>query len=50
MTFPCFQHFSICKVYKANGDIYYNVYDEDDNLQNSFRSLKEAKEWTKIFK
>ena len=42
--------FSIMKVYEKNGDIYYDVYDEDDNLQNSFKSLKEAKEWTKIFR
>jgi hypothetical protein len=42
--------FSICKVYEANGDIYYDVYDQNDDCQNSFRTLKEAQEWAKIFK
>lgn len=40
--------FSICKVYEENG-IFYDVYDEDDNLQNSFKTLDQAKKWTKIF-
>ena len=42
--------FSICKVYESNNKIFYDVYDSDDNLQNSFRTLSEAKEWTRLFK
>lgn len=40
--------YTIDKVTEKNGDIYYDVYDNKQNLQNSFRTVKEAREWAKM--
>ena len=37
--------YTIDKVKEEDGNIYYDVYDFDDNLQNTFRTLKEARNW-----
>lgn len=40
--------YKIDKVTEKDGKVYYDVYDKDDNLQNSFYSLKEAREWARF--
>lgn len=40
--------YTIDKVTEENGDIYYDVYDEEQNLQNIFRTVKEARAWAKM--
>lgn len=40
--------FTIDKVTEEDGSIYYDVYDRDDNLQNSFRTAKDAREWARM--
>lgn len=36
-------------IVKASGcKTMYHVYDEDDNIQNVFKTLKEAREWAKM--
>lgn len=40
--------FRIDKVTEPNGDIFYDVYDEEDNLQNVFRNIKDARRWARM--
>ena len=40
--------YTIDKVTEANGDIYYDVYDKEENLQNTFDSAAKARAWAKM--
>ena len=40
--------YSIDKVTEKDGNIYYDIYDQEQNLVNTFRSIKEARNWCKM--
>lgn len=41
-------NFDIDKVTEKNGEIYYDVYDREQNLVNTLRTAKDARTWAKM--
>lgn len=41
-------NYTIDKVTEKDGSIYYDIYDEECNLQEVCRTLKEARKWAQM--